>query len=272
MRLTIVSAAATALLLLAGGCAAEAPRPGAGGATSPSASPSTSSRDSRGAPVFDGVTVGIDPGHNGGNAEHPEVMTRQVWDGRTYKDCNTTGTSTDAGYPESRYTFRVAQQLARQLRREGARVVMTRHDDHGVGPCVDQRARIINRAGADVAVDIHADGSVPSARGFAVLVPVRSKANAEVVGSSRRYARILRDSFRRTGMPVSDYLGADGLQERDDLAGLNLTTVPQVLIESGNMRNPQDARLLTSPAFQQRAATRIRIAMARFLEAGAGQS
>jgi len=214
------------------------------------------------------VTVGIDPGHNGGNHTDLAAITRQVWNGRSREDCNTTGTATDAGYPESRFTFRVARFLAAELRSQGAEVVMTRHSDDGVGPCVDRRARLLNHAHADVAIDIHADGGPPSGRGFAILQPVRSGVNDAVVGPSRRYARLLRDSFAKTGMPISTYLGDHGLTTRDDLAGLNLTTVPQVLIECGNMRNARDAALLTSTSFQRRAAARIAAAMAQFLGRG----
>jgi len=59
--------------------------------------------------------------------------------------------------------------------------------------------------------------------------------------------------------------------ERDDLAGLNLTRVPQVLIECGNMRNVRDARLLRSPRFQRAAAEAIALAMARFLATRPGR-
>lgn len=215
--------------------------------------------------IFRGTTIGIDPGHNGRNHTDPGFLTRQIWNGRAHEDCNTTGTSTNAGYPEPAYTWAVATKLRRLLRRAGARVVMTRANNHGVGPCVDQRARIINRSHADVAIDIHADGAAASDRGFAILQPVRSGTNNGVVAASHRYARILRNSFRKTGMPVSDYLGSRGLTTRDDLAGLNLTKVPQLLIECGNMRNAHDAALLTSPTFQRRAARRIMAAMAAFL-------
>jgi len=54
-----------------------------------------------------------------------------------------------------------------------------------------------------------------------------------------------------TGMPESNYYGSHGIEFRNDLAGLNLTTVPKVLIESGNMVNSTDAALLTSPRFQR---------------------
>jgi len=215
--------------------------------------------------VFAGKTIGIDPGHNGRNHTDPSLINRRIWNGRAYESCNTTGTSTNDGYSEAAYNWAVATELRHQLRRAGATVVMTRHSNDGVGPCVDKRARIINNAHADVAIDIHADGSGPANRGFAILQPVRSGTNNAVVPASRRYAKLLRDSFAKTGMPVSTYLGNHGLTTRDDLAGLNLTTVPQVLIECGNMRNQEDAALLTSPRFQRKAAHQIMAAMAEFL-------
>lgn len=216
--------------------------------------------------VFQGAVIGIDPGHNRLNATAPRTL-RRISNGRPggTEQCNTTGTETDGGYFESTFTWRVATYLARDLRAQGARPVLTRHNDDGVGPCVNQRARIIDRAHAEVAIDIHADGGPASGRGFAILEPVPSGTNHAVVPASRRYARILRQEFLKTGMPVSTYDGTDGLQPRPDLGGLNLTTVPQVLIECGNMRNATDARLLTSPRFQRKAARAIMRAMARYL-------
>jgi N-acetylmuramoyl-L-alanine amidase len=70
-----------------------------------------------------------------------------------------------------------------------------------------------------------------------------------------------------TPMPVSTYDGTDGLEPRDDLAGLNLATEPKVLIECGNMRNATDAALLVTPAFQQSAAAAMAQAITTFLTA-----
>jgi N-acetylmuramoyl-L-alanine amidase len=76
----------------------------------------------------------------------------------------------------------------------------------------------------------------------------------------------MRDAFDAgTPMPVSDYDGVGGLQPRNDLAGLNLTTVPKVLIECGNMRNDTDAALLVTTAFQQEAAAAMARAITQFL-------
>jgi N-acetylmuramoyl-L-alanine amidase len=213
-----------------------------------------------------GKVVGIDPGHNGRNWTDPSFLNHQIWNGREWEDCDTTGTETDGGYTEPRFTWNVAQYLSADLRAEGARVVLTRHSDDGVGPCVNTRSQIINRAHANVAIDIHGDGGPPAGRGFAILTPVADGPNDRVIGASGRFARDLRAHFRSgTRMPVSTYDGVDGLQPRDDLAGLNLTRVPKVLIECGNMRNATDARMMITSSFQRRAAAAMAAAITQFL-------
>ena len=213
-----------------------------------------------------GTVIGIDPGHNGRNYSDPGFINHLVWNGRETEPCDTTGTATDSGYTEAQFNWNVAGYLTADLKADGAKVVLTRHSDTGVGPCINTRSRILDRAHVDVAIDIHADGGPASGRGFAILEPVTDSTNAKVVSASDRFARILRPAFLHgTRMPVSTYDGIGGLQPRDDLAGLNLTTVPKVLIECGNMRNATDARLLSSSAFQKRAAAAIAAAMIKFL-------
>lgn len=213
-----------------------------------------------------GVVIGIDPGHNGRNYTDPAYLNHQVWNGREWEDCDTTGTETNGGYTEPRFTWRVAVDLRRDLEALGATVVMTRRSNAGIGPCVNTRARILNRAHSVVAIDIHADGGPSSGRGFAILEPVRDKENRHVITSSERLGRVLRSAMlSHTSMPVSTYDGTDGITHRSDLAGLNLAREPKVLIESGNMRNATDARLLTSDAFQQRLARAMTDAIRTFL-------
>ena len=213
-----------------------------------------------------GKVVGIDPGHNGLNYSAPQIINQPIFNGTGTEACDTTGTATDSGYSEAQYNFNVATFLQADLEAEGATVVMTRTNNDGVGPCVTTRAQIIDNAHADVAVDIHADGGPASGRGFAVLEPVADGPNNDVVTSSAAFATIMRNAFvAGTPMPVSTYDGVDGLQPRNDLAGLNLTTVPKVLIECGNMRNATDASLLVTPSFQQQAATAMAEAVTEFL-------
>jgi N-acetylmuramoyl-L-alanine amidase len=213
-----------------------------------------------------GKVVGIDPGHNGLNYTAPQIINQPVWNGRENEACDTTGTATDSGYSEAQFNFNVATYLEADLTAEGAQVVLTRPNNSGIGPCITTRAAILNNAHADVAVDIHADGGPASGRGFTVLEPVADGPNNAVIAPSAAFAVVLRNTFLAdTGMPFSTYDGVGGLQPRDDLAGLNLTTVPKVLIETGNMRNATDASLLISPAFQQSAAAAMAQAITTFL-------
>lgn len=232
-------------------------------------SPAASSGSAGGAPsakLLAGKVVGIDPGHNGLNYTDPAYIDRQIWNGRESENCDTTGTETDGGYTEAKFNFNVATYLRRDLRRDGARVVMTRKNNADVGPCVDRRAQIINHSHSDVAIDIHADGGPPTGRGFTVLEPVADGPNDASVAGSLQFGSDVRAAFLAdTPMQTSSYDGINGLILRDDLAGLNLSTVPKVLIECGNMRNASDAALLTSASVQMRIAHALEAAIIRFL-------
>ena len=120
-----------------------------------------------------GLTVVIDPGHDGGNGADPGYIDRPIDGGGFTEPCDTTGTETDNGYTEHAFNFDVALRAQALLAgRRGRRVVLTRSTDTGVGPCVNVRAAIANDLHADVAVSIHADGGPPGGSGFAVDTPV----------------------------------------------------------------------------------------------------
>jgi N-acetylmuramoyl-L-alanine amidase len=213
-----------------------------------------------------GEIVGIDPGHNGLNYTDPAYLNRQIWNGREWEDCNTTGTQTASGYTEAQFNFNVATYLAAGLRQDGAKVVLTRTNNHGIGPCVNTRSFVLNRAHANVAIDIHADGGPSWGRGFTVLEPVADGPNDKVIASSVRFGSYVHAAFLTdTPMRPADYYGHDGYIFRNNLAGLNLTTVPKVLIECGNMPNPKDAALLTSSKVQREIAGALQAAIVRFL-------
>ena len=218
--------------------------------------------------MLDGKVILVDPGHNGRNFTAPSIINRLIWNGRETETCDTTGTQTDSGYTEALFNWHVAQYLTADLRAEGATVVLTRTSNTGVGPCVTERAAIGNAVHANAAISIHADGGPPGGRGFAILEPVADGINNAIVGPSAVMGADLRAAFGKgTGEPVSSYDGVDGIQPRDDLAGINLSKVPKVFIECANMRNAADAALVTSPRWQARAARAIAAGLTAFLAA-----
>ncbi|MBT2390806.1 N-acetylmuramoyl-L-alanine amidase [Streptomyces sp. ISL-1] len=210
-----------------------------------------------------GKVVVVDPGHNPGNFRHTSEINELVDIGTNRKECDTTGTATNDGYTEAEFTFDVSQRLRALLEKQGATVKFTHANDRPFGPCVDERARVGNKAGAAAVVSVHADGSAVGNRGFHVILPALVKGGAadtaKIVGPSRDLGERIAGKFvRATGSAPSNYVGGGtGLDVRKDLGGLNLSTVPKVFIECGNMRDPKDAALLKSSSWREKAAQGI---------------
>ncbi|MFF4338424.1 N-acetylmuramoyl-L-alanine amidase [Kitasatospora sp. NPDC001540] len=233
-------------------------------------SPAAATPQGGGTKPLAGRTVLLDAGHNTGNAKHTAEINRKVDIGNARKECDTTGTSTDAGYPEAEFTLDVVHRARQILQDRGATVVLTQDGDRPWGPCIDERARIGNDAKADAAVSVHADGAPASGTGFHVIMPARVVAGpadtSAIVDPSHRLGVLLRDAFKAgTGEPYSSYIGQQGLDTRDDLGGLNLSRVPKVFIECGNMRNSGDARRMADPQWRQSAALALADALTSYL-------
>ncbi|MEV4614343.1 N-acetylmuramoyl-L-alanine amidase [Kitasatospora sp. NPDC049258] len=261
------------------------PGEGSGSASTPAASSTTASAPASpagspggppsaasvpGAAPLAGRTVLLDPGHNSGNGAHTTEINRQVDIGNAHKECDTTGTSTNKGYSEAEYTLDVVHRARQILQDRGARVVLTQDGDRAWGPCIDERAGIGNDAKADVALSVHGDGAPAGASGFHVIMPGRVTAGkadtSAIVDPSHRLGLLLRDAFKAaTGEPYADYIGKQGLDTRTDLGGLNLSKVPKVFIECGNMRNSGDAGRMTDPQWRQQAAQGIADALTGYL-------
>ncbi|MGQ4714555.1 N-acetylmuramoyl-L-alanine amidase [Streptomyces anulatus] len=292
-----VAAALAAVCLTAAGCGggpeadgagAASPRPGADAASSTAPTPTgkqpepsgtaspTDSGSGSAKPLpkgpLTGRTVVIDPGHNPRNRDHTREINEKVDIGTGRKECDTTGTSTDDGYAEARFTLDVSHRLRTLLEAEGARVRLTHDADRPFGPCIDERARIGNEAKADAVVSVHADGSAVGNRGFHVILPAEVKGGgadtSKIVRSSADLgARIAGHFVRTTGSEPSNYIGGKtGLDTRNDLGGLNLSTVPKVFVECGNMRDPKDAALLTSASWRQKAAQGLADGISSYLK------
>lgn len=233
--------------------------------TLPSASPSTPSPEPK--KILAGKTIVIDPGHS--NGQH---LTNKVPDGRGgSKICNTSGTATNSGYPEHTATWEVALILQAELQEKGATVHLTKKDDHADKVCVDRRGQIPNEKHADAFLSIHANGSQSSApHGFFVMVsnPPLNSAQGE---PSRKLARAVSEGLRGAGLTPSTIFGADPAP-RSDLATLNFAKVPAVMVELGEMRNPQDAQRLSSPQGQQQYASGLAKGIISFLSTSSGKN
>ncbi|MQA01425.1 MAG: N-acetylmuramoyl-L-alanine amidase [Streptosporangiales bacterium] len=204
-------------------------------------------------PPLHGRVIVVDPGHNGANAAHPQRINKLVDAGGLRKPCNTVGAETDGGYPEHALNWAVTKRLTKRLRAHGATVILTRKNDHGVGPCMDERGRTAARHDADLLVSVHADGSSARAHGFTVLRPAKVPGyTAGTFGESRSLATDVADALAGHGFTRSTYLGKNGIEARDDLGTLNLARSPAAMVEMGNMRNTADAKVLRSAKGRKR--------------------
>lgn len=212
------------------------------------------------APARGPAVVVLDPGHDLRANPRTEPIgpgssTRKVLDGG-----GTRGVAT--GVPEAELDLAVALRLRALLERAGVRVLMTRTRTAGTSIGNVARARIANRAHAELFLRIHADGSPDRrAAGTHTLYPAfRAGWTDDVYASSRRAAAIVqRELVRALGFPDR------GLQERADYTGFNWSDVPVILVELGFMTNPAEDRALATARYRQRAALGLCRGTLRFL-------
>lgn len=224
-----------------------------------------------------GKTIFLDPGHQASAAGRS--LSAQVSDGRGgKKDCQTTGATGVNGAEEHTVNWQITQLVKAGLESQGARVVLSRPDDLGWGGCVDERAAAASRSGAAVAVSLHADstsrGADGAKKGFHMIVPSLPIPDATVnrvqSGEGRKASTVMRDSFIAAGFPSANYAGVNnGIQTRPDIAAVNLTKVPAVFIEMGNLSNPAEAAALAGRDGQLKYATAITDGILKYVNGNA---
>ena len=199
------------------------------------------------------MIVFLDPSHNGAN---DASLTRQVPTGRGgTKDCQTSGTSTESGFPEHTFNWDTVLLIRQELTQLGVRTAMSRGKRRPVAACVDERAAMANSPAAERrGVDPRRRRSA-TGRGFHVNYP--APAEYRPGRPSVQFARIMRDQLAASGIPAANYIGSDGLYGRADLAGLNLAQYPSILVELGNMKNPADSALMESQEGRQKYADAV---------------
>jgi N-acetylmuramoyl-L-alanine amidase len=213
-----------------------------------------------------GKVIVLDPGHNLNNSS--SINTNVYAGNGVYKACDTTGTSTNAGYPEHAFTWDVANRAATILRAEGATVILTRPNDTSIGPCITVRAQIGNNAHANAFVAIHADGGPAGGHGFFVMQPPPNNPNVNPGGApqSRILATVMHDTFHAvTGMPYSTYIANGYYPNTTSTGTVNLSHGPVITIECLNMRDSGDAAIATNPTDRQTIASGIAAGLTAFL-------
>ena len=213
------------------------------------------------------VVVAVDAGHGG---EDPGAVTK-------------------SGIREKDVVLAIARALGRRIdRTPGMKAVLIRDGDYYVG--LRRRTEIARRHGADLFVSIHADSfRDPRVSGSSVYVLSRRGASSEAarwlaqqenasdfVGGvsiddkDDLLASVLVDlqqtatlgASAEVGIQVMRSLGRLGRRhkrrvERAGFLVLKSPDIPSILIETGFLTNPTDAKRLSNPKHQQKVARAI---------------
>jgi len=200
----------------------------------------------------------LDPGH--GTLPSVGRQTEPIGPGSTIRKIKDGG-----GAPgEAPVALAIALRTRAELQRNGYRVAMTRTGPTYAGGNI-ARARFCNARHAALMIRIHADGSTdPSQHGVKTLVPaLRRGWTDDIYSRSLRAGRYVQSAVvRATG--ATDV----GILFRSDLTGFNWANVPEILVETGFMTNPAEARLLRTPAYQLRVARGLAAGARAFLLSG----
>lgn len=220
---------------------------------------------------LDGKVIALDPGHN--TVPIRSVNQKNVkYFGAGWRPCQNEGsTGLDKKTPEATLVWQITQQVMPLLREQGATVVVTRPDDNGTGPCNDERAEIANRANADLLLSIHGDGNENQKnRGFFVIYSQRMVGGEQVQKASKAAASMLvADLTANTSIPVSNYMGSslNGTIEQSNVLGVlnTMKTGPAIMVEVGNIIQPDDWAILSSKEGQEEMARALAIGAANIV-------
>ncbi|HHQ48108.1 MAG TPA: N-acetylmuramoyl-L-alanine amidase [Acidobacteria bacterium] len=214
----------------------------------------------------------IDPGHGG-------------------KD---TGAISGTGLEEKNLTLAVARRLAKTLRGMGFAVRLTRTDDET--RALTDRTALANRLDALAFVSLHANASrassVRGAETYYMSLDAASDENAAAIAKLENAAGGKGHQGSELDMILWDMAQADVLNESAQLAlsiqhqlnsllglpdrgvkqapfvVLTGATMPAALVEVGFLSNPDEARRLADPAYQDRLARALATGIAGFLRSG----
>ncbi|MEO0180648.1 MAG: N-acetylmuramoyl-L-alanine amidase [candidate division WOR-3 bacterium] len=194
---------------------------------------------------------------------------------------------------EKDITLSVALLLKKELERElGVRVILTREDDRFV--TLGDRARIANRAGADLFISLHCNwGKRKEARGTETyfLAAARTDWERSVAAFENKaieYEGELTDKSDIVGYILSDMIQNEYLKESQDLAAfvhegiveetklenrgvkqagfyvLRGCYMPSILVEMAFISNKQDAKLLQEKEVQMKIVKGIVVGVKEF--------
>jgi N-acetylmuramoyl-L-alanine amidase len=209
-------------------------------------------------PAADAPVVVIDAGHQ----KSADLDLEPIGPGSKILKPKVAGGATGVtdSAPEYRRTLEIAVRLRDALIAKGFEVVMVRTTDDVDIPN-SKRARIGNKAKADLVVRVHCDTSTDTVkRGISTLFPSGNTWVKPIEARSKAAALALQTALTKATSAPS--LGVFG---RGDMSGFNYSSRPVVMVLCGFMSNAAEDAKLGQPAYQNRIATGIANGVASYL-------
>ena len=199
---------------------------------------------------LDGITVCIDPGHQGTHRTVTEPRGPGLSGSVSSSGGMAQGTVTRR--KESIVVLEVAYLLRDELMRQGANVVMTRDSEEQWMSNLD-RCDVAEQAGADFMLRLHCDNREnQNAYGIGIFCPLASTYAKEVAEYEvyKTWADALLAGMKRSvGYEISEKTGRTYFN--NNYVGNNWAKMPCFLIELGFMSNNREDQLMSHPHYQQ---------------------
>ncbi len=200
-----------------------------------------------------GLVVGINPGHQ------TKTITKKypIAPGSKEKayGCKVGATGRFTRVPEYETNLQIGLMLSEMLSDAGATVVITRTSNDVSITNID-RARMLNKAGVDIAIHLHCNSSsYESKEGLSVYRKTTGKWQDEEKTMAKALADAMSAATGAVNLGVKTYNG---------YMSLNWSTTPAVLLEMGYISNRREDKLLASKAYRRKMAEGITEGIAQY--------
>lgn len=195
--------------------------------------------------------IAIDAGHQSHGNSDQEPVGPGSDETKAKVASGTSGSA--SGLKEYELTLEVSMKLKEELQSRGYQVYMIR-ETNDVDISNAERAQAAAGQGADILMRIHANGvDDSSVHGALTMAPsLDNPYVGSIAAKCQSLSRAVVDSFcAATGAANL------GVQQTDNMSGINWSTIPVTIVEMGFMTNPEEDLLMASEDYQNKMAAGI---------------